>query len=49
MFVTTSKRSMVDKCKLPVGIRMYVSAAHTESDLEKACEALKKAAALVLN
>lgn len=49
VFVTTSKRSMVDKCKLPVGIRMYVSAAHTESDLEKACEALKKAAALVLN
>lgn len=49
VFVTTCKRSIVDKCKLPVGIRMYVSAAHTESDLEKACEALKIVAGSVFN
>ncbi|CAH1432824.1 unnamed protein product [Lactuca virosa] len=49
VFVTTCKRSMVDKCKLPVGIRMYVSAAHTESDLKKACEALKNIASSVFN
>ncbi|KAK6156827.1 hypothetical protein DH2020_011075 [Rehmannia glutinosa] len=29
IFVATSKRSTVDKCKLPAGIRLYVSAAHT--------------------
>ncbi|KAI7749750.1 hypothetical protein M8C21_015605 [Ambrosia artemisiifolia] len=45
VFVTTSKRSFVDKCNLPVGIRIYVSAAHTESDLQKACESLKSVAA----
>ncbi|KAI3801826.1 hypothetical protein L1987_29943 [Smallanthus sonchifolius] len=45
VFVTTSKRSIVDKCNLPVGIRIYVSAAHTESDLQKACESLKTVAA----
>ncbi|KAJ0788598.1 putative serine C-palmitoyltransferase [Helianthus annuus] len=45
VFVTTSKRSFVDKCSLPVGIRIYVSAAHTESDLQKACESLKSVAA----
>lgn len=47
VFVTTSKRSMVDKCNLPVGIRIYVSAAHTESDLQKVCESLKIVAASV--
>ncbi|XP_035846551.1 long chain base biosynthesis protein 1b-like [Helianthus annuus] len=45
VFVTTSKRSFVDKCNLPVGIRIYVSAAHTESDLQKVCESLKSVAA----
>ncbi|KAL6536026.1 serine palmitoyltransferase component [Orobanche hederae] len=48
IFVATTKRSTVDKCKLPAGIRLYVSAAHTETDLEKTCESFKKAAALVL-
>ncbi|MFS7938769.1 putative serine C-palmitoyltransferase [Helianthus anomalus] len=45
VLVTTSKRSFVDKCNLPVGIRIYVSAAHTESDLQKVCESLKSVAA----
>ncbi|KAL3510133.1 hypothetical protein ACH5RR_029534 [Cinchona calisaya] len=49
VFVATSKRSTLDKCKLPVGIRLFVSAAHTEPDLIKACESLERVAALVLN
>ncbi|KAL3814391.1 hypothetical protein ACJIZ3_015659 [Penstemon smallii] len=48
VFVSTSKRSTVDKCKLPTGIRLFVSAAHTASDLEKACESLKKTTSHVL-
>ncbi|PIN10217.1 Serine palmitoyltransferase [Handroanthus impetiginosus] len=47
VFVATSKRAIVDKCKLPAGIRLYVSAAHTESDLGRACESLKKATARI--
>lgn len=48
VFVVTSKRSTLDKCPLPVGIRLFVSAAHSESDLHKASESLKRVAALVL-
>ncbi|XP_038713026.1 long chain base biosynthesis protein 1-like isoform X2 [Tripterygium wilfordii] len=48
VFVVTSKRSILDKCRLPVGIRLFVSAAHSESDLLKACESLKRISALVL-
>ncbi|KAL0335085.1 UNVERIFIED_CONTAM: Long chain base biosynthesis protein 1 [Sesamum radiatum] len=48
IFVATSKRSTVDKCKLPAGIRLFISTAHTESDLGKACQSLKRATALVL-
>ncbi|XP_051136101.1 long chain base biosynthesis protein 1 isoform X2 [Andrographis paniculata] len=48
VFVVTTKRSTVDKCKLPVGIRLYLSAAHSESDLGKACESIKTVAADVL-
>ncbi|XP_059594764.1 long chain base biosynthesis protein 1 isoform X2 [Vitis vinifera] len=48
VFVVASKRSTLDKCRLPVGIRLLVSAAHTESDLLKASESLKRAAASVL-
>ncbi|XP_062162737.1 long chain base biosynthesis protein 1 [Alnus glutinosa] len=48
IFVVASKRSTVDKCRLAVGIRLFVSAAHSESDLKKACESLKRVAALVL-
>lgn len=49
IFIATSKRSVVDKCKLSAGIRLYISAAHTEADLEKACESLKRATAFVLS
>ncbi|ONI33544.1 hypothetical protein PRUPE_1G431600 [Prunus persica] len=48
IFVVTSKRSTLDKCRLPVGIRLFVSAAHLESDLLKASESLKRVAELVL-
>ncbi|THG19609.1 hypothetical protein TEA_019030 [Camellia sinensis var. sinensis] len=48
VFVVTSKRSMLDKCRLPVGIRLFVSASHSESDLLKASESLKRVAAVVL-
>ncbi|KAG7020591.1 Long chain base biosynthesis protein 1, partial [Cucurbita argyrosperma subsp. argyrosperma] len=48
VFVSTSKRSTVDKCRLPVGIRLMVSAGHSESDLLKAIESLKSVAAVVL-
>ncbi|TKY75036.1 Long chain base biosynthesis protein 1 [Spatholobus suberectus] len=48
VFVVTSKRSMLDKCRLPVGIILFVSAAHSEEDLLKASESLKRVATLVL-
>ncbi|KAI3775441.1 hypothetical protein L1987_50017 [Smallanthus sonchifolius] len=47
VFVVPSRRSTLDKCNLPVGIRLFVSAAHTESDLQKAYESLKSVAASV--
>uniref|UniRef100_A0A1D1Y5X7 serine C-palmitoyltransferase n=1 Tax=Anthurium amnicola TaxID=1678845 RepID=A0A1D1Y5X7_9ARAE len=49
VFLVTSKRSTLDKCRLPVGIRMFVSAGHTEADLLKASESLKRVAAEVLS
>ncbi|XP_009602788.1 long chain base biosynthesis protein 1 [Nicotiana tabacum] len=48
VFIVTSKRSTLDKCKLPVGIRLFVSAAHSEADLVKASESLKRAAESLL-
>ncbi|XP_019436935.1 PREDICTED: long chain base biosynthesis protein 1-like isoform X2 [Lupinus angustifolius] len=48
VFVVPSKRSTLDKCRLPFGIRLFVSAGHSESDLHKASESLKRVAALVL-
>ncbi|KVH93801.1 Aminotransferase, class I/classII [Cynara cardunculus var. scolymus] len=48
VFVAPSKRSTLDKCNLPVGIRLFVSAAHTESDLQEAYESLKSVAASIL-
>ncbi|XP_057526109.1 long chain base biosynthesis protein 1-like isoform X1 [Amaranthus tricolor] len=41
VFVVSSKRSTLDKCPLPLGIRLFVSAGHSESDLKKICDALK--------
>ncbi|GAB2217705.1 hypothetical protein Droror1_Dr00000909 [Drosera rotundifolia] len=48
VFVVSSKRSILDKCPLPVGIKLLVSAAHSESDIQKACRAIKSVAASVL-
>ena len=48
VFVVVSHRSTLDKCRLPVGIRLFVSAGHSESDLRKASESLKRVAAQVL-
>ncbi|XP_043702157.1 long chain base biosynthesis protein 1b [Telopea speciosissima] len=48
VFVVASKRSTLDRCRLPAGIRLFVSAAHSESDLLRVSESLKKVAALVL-
>nr|GMC68593.1 long chain base biosynthesis protein 1-like [Ipomoea batatas] len=48
VFVATSKRSMLDKCNLPVGIRLFISAGHSESDVVKASESLKRVAAKLL-
>ncbi|XP_068652268.1 long chain base biosynthesis protein 1b-like [Aristolochia californica] len=49
VFLVASKKSVLDKCRLPAGIRMFVSSAHSESDLLKASEALKRVAASVLS
>ncbi|XP_042477145.1 long chain base biosynthesis protein 1b [Macadamia integrifolia] len=49
VFVVASKRSTVDRCRLPAGIRLFVSAAHSESDLLHVSESLKRVAALVLS
>ncbi|KAK9031519.1 hypothetical protein V6N11_032894 [Hibiscus sabdariffa] len=48
IYVVASKRSTLDRCPLPVGIRLFVSAAHSEPDLHKACESLKRVAAAML-
>jgi len=48
VFVVVSKRSTLDKCRLPVGIRLFVSAGHSESDLLKASKSLKRVTASVL-
>ncbi|GAB4852540.1 serine palmitoyltransferase component [Ancistrocladus abbreviatus] len=48
VFVVTSKKSTLDKCPLPVGIKLFVSAAHSESDIVKASEALKRATVSML-
>ncbi|CAM0948862.1 unnamed protein product [Alopecurus aequalis] len=49
VFVVPSKRSTLDRCKLPVGIRLFVSAGHTESDISKVCSSLKRVSASVLS
>lgn len=49
VFVVVSKRSTLDKCPLPLGIRLFVSAGHSQADLEKVCESLKSVVPSVLN
>ncbi|KAL5710442.1 serine C-palmitoyltransferase [Ranunculus cassubicifolius] len=48
VLVTTSRRSTLDKCRLPAGIRLFVSASHTESDILKVTESLKRVSQSVL-
>ncbi|KAK9110829.1 hypothetical protein Sjap_018889 [Stephania japonica] len=48
VLVVTSKRSIVDRCNFPAGLRVFISAAHSEYDLLKACESLKRVSASVL-
>ena len=49
VFVVASKRSNLDRCKLPVGIRLFVSAGHNESDISRVCLSLKRVSASVLS
>lgn len=49
VFLVTSKRSNLDKCRLPAGIRMFVSAGHSEADVLKAAESLKRVAGSLLS
>ncbi|XP_047055345.1 long chain base biosynthesis protein 1a-like [Lolium rigidum] len=49
VFIVASKRSSLDRCKLPVGIRLFVSAGHTESDISKVCSSLNKISSSVLS
>ncbi|XP_039128989.1 long chain base biosynthesis protein 1b-like [Dioscorea cayenensis subsp. rotundata] len=49
VFLVTSKRSKLDKCRLPAGIRMFVSAGHSEADVRKAAESLKRVAGSLLS
>ncbi|KAK1311084.1 Long chain base biosynthesis protein 1b [Acorus calamus] len=49
LLIGTSKKSTLDKCGLPAGIRLFVSAGHSESDIQKAAESLKRIAASVLS
>ncbi|XP_057740303.1 long chain base biosynthesis protein 1-like [Arachis stenosperma] len=48
IFVVVSHRSSLDKCRLPVGIRLFVSVGHSEYDLRRASESLKRVSAQVL-
>ncbi|XP_047055335.1 long chain base biosynthesis protein 1a-like [Lolium rigidum] len=49
VFIVASKRSSLDRCKLPVGIRLFVSAGHMESDISKVCSSLNRISSSVLN
>eukprot|EP00252_Welwitschia_mirabilis_P000597 TRINITY_DN10576_c0_g1_i3.p1 TRINITY_DN10576_c0_g1~~TRINITY_DN10576_c0_g1_i3.p1 ORF type:complete len:258 (+),score=46.06 TRINITY_DN10576_c0_g1_i3:928-1701(+) len=42
VLLSVAKRSSLDSCKLPYGIRLCVSAGHTKSDLLKVVHSLKK-------
>jgi serine palmitoyltransferase len=49
VFIVTSKKSNLDRCKLPIGIRLFVSAGHTESDISTLSSSLKRVSASVLS
>lgn len=44
VFIVSTKRSVLDKCCLPVGIRLFISAGHTESDIKKVSKSLRRVA-----
>ena len=48
LLVVSSKKSFLDKCRLPVGIKLLVSAGHSDSDLVKVAESLKRLASELL-
>ena len=48
VLLTMSKQSFLDNCKLPAGIQLSVSAAHTKSDLLQVIQPLKSMAEVVL-
>ncbi|CAL9036898.1 unnamed protein product [Musa banksii] len=48
VFIVSPKRSVLDKCHLPVGIRLFVSAGHLESDIQEVSDSLRRFAAIVL-
>ncbi|KAL2645206.1 hypothetical protein R1flu_012793 [Riccia fluitans] len=48
VLVTVSRRSILDKCKLPVGLRLTVSAAHTEEELHAAAASLQRSVQSIL-
>lgn len=49
VLIVTTKRSNLDKCPLPIGLRLFVSASHSESDLLKAAASLKRVATSILS
>ncbi|KAJ4799965.1 Serine palmitoyltransferase 1 [Rhynchospora pubera] len=49
VLIVSTKRSTLDKCHLPLGLRLFVSAAHSESGLLKAAASLKRVAGSVLS
>jgi len=49
VLLTVSKRSLLDNCKLPAGIQLSVSAAHTKSDLLQVIQSLKSVVEAVLD
>ncbi|CAD5170837.1 unnamed protein product [Musa acuminata subsp. malaccensis] len=48
VFIVSTKRSVLDKCRLPVGIRLFVSAGHSESDIRKVSDSLRRVATTTL-
>lgn len=48
LLVVSSKKSFLDKCRLLVGIKLFVSAGHSDTDLIKASESLKRLASELL-
>lgn len=48
VLVTRSKRSVLDKCRLPAGIKILVSAAHTKEELFSATASLRRVVQEVL-